>query len=98
MKKFYFKTPYQARQAISHGHIIIGDRVVNVPSYVVKVEEEDKVKLTPESIFNKILSKPEPESELGSPETENIEIKEVGTVEKISTDEKPATEEKPSTE
>jgi len=98
MKKFYFKTPYQARQAISHGHIIIDDRIVNVPSYVVKVEEEDKVKLTPESIFNKILSKPEPESELGSPETENIEIKEVGTVEKISTDEKPATEEKPSTE
>ena len=98
MKKFYFKTPYQARQAISHGHILIGDRIVNVPSYVVKVDEEDKVKLTPESIFNKILSKPEPESELGSPETENIEIKEVVTEEKISTDEKSATEEKPSTE
>ena len=98
IKKFYFKTPYQARQAISHGHIIIGDRIVNIPSYVVKVDEEDKIKLTPESIFNKILSKPEPESELGSPETENIEIKEVDTKEKISTDEKPATEEKPSTE
>ena len=98
MKKFYFKTPYQSRQAISHGHILIGDRIVNVPSYVVKVDEEDKVKLTPESIFNKILSKPEPESELGSPETENIEIKEVVTEEKISTDEKSATEEKPSTE
>jgi small subunit ribosomal protein S4 len=98
MKKFYFKTPYQARQAISHGHIMIGDRIVNIPSYVVKVDEEDNVKLTPESIFNKILSKPEPESELGSPETENIEIKEVGTEEKIPTGEKPATEEKPSTE
>ena len=96
MKKFYFKTPYQARQAISHGHILIGDRIVNIPSYVVKVDEEDKVKLTPESIFNKILSKPE--SDLGSPETENIEIKEVGTEEKIPTGEKPATEEKPSTE
>jgi len=94
MKKFYFKTPYQARQAISHDHIMIGDRIVNIPSYVVKVDEEDKVKLTPESIFNKILSKPEPESELGSPETENIEIKEVSTEEKISADEKPATEEK----
>ena len=98
MKKFYFKTPYQARQAISHGHIMIGDRIVNIPSYVVKVDEEDKVKLTSESIFNKILSKPEPESELGSPETENIEIKEVSTEEKVSADEKPATEEKPSTE
>ena len=98
MKKFYFKTPYQARQAISHGHILIGDRVVNIPSYVVKVDEEEQVKLTPESIFNKILSKPEPESELGSPETENMKIQETATEEKISTDEKPATEEKPSTE
>ena len=98
MKKLYFKTPYQARQAISHGHIMIDDRIVNIPSYVVKVDEEEKVKLTPESIFNKILSKPEPESELGSPETENIEIQEAVTEEKISTDEKPATEEKSSTE
>ena len=71
-KKFFFKTPYQARQAISHGHVLIGDRVVNRPSYVVKVEEEDSIRLTPESIYNKILS--EPESDLGSPETENLEI------------------------
>ena len=71
-KKFFFKTPYQARQAVSHGHILIGDRIVNIPSYVVSVEEEPKVKLTTESIFNEILS--EPESDLGSPETENIEI------------------------
>ena len=96
MNKFYFKTPYQARQAISHGHVMIGDRIVNIPSYVVKVDEEDKVKLTPESIFNKILSKPE--SDLGSPETENLEIQETVTEEKTPTDEKPATEEKPSTE
>jgi len=98
MKKFYFKTPYQARQAISHGHILIGDRVVNIPSYVVKVDEEEQVKLTPESIFNKILSKPEPESELGSPETENMEIQAASTEAKISTDEKPATEAKISTD
>ena len=71
-KKFFFKTPYQARQAVSHGHILIGDRIVNIPSYVVSVDEESKVKLTTESIFNEILS--EPESDLGSPETENIEI------------------------
>ena len=41
---------------------------------MVKVEEEDSIKLTPESIFNKILSEPEVTSDLGSPETENIEI------------------------
>ena len=73
-KKFFFKTPYQARQAISHGHILIGDRIINRPSYVVKIEEEDSIKLTPESIFNKILSEPEVKSDLGSPETENIEV------------------------
>ena len=90
MKKFYFKTPYQARQAISHGHIMIGDRIVNIPSHVVKTDEEDTVTLTPESIFNTTLSKPE--SDLGSPETENLEITESVTEEKTSTDEKPSTE------
>ena len=94
MRKFYFKSPYQARQAISHGHVIIGDRIVNIPSYVVKVDEEDKVKLTSESIFNKILSKPE--SELGSPETENLETQEAVTEEKPSETQEAVTEEKPS--
>ena len=89
-RKLYFKTPYQARQAISHGHIMIGDRIVNIPSYVVKTDEEDTVTLTPESIFNTTLSKPE--SDLGSPETENLEITESVTEEKTSTDEKPSTE------
>ena len=65
---------YQARQAISHGHVLIGDRVINRPSYVVKIDEEDSIRLTPESIFNKILSEPETKSDLGSPETENIEV------------------------
>ena len=41
---------------------------------MVKVEEEDTIKLTSESIFNKILSEPEVKSDLGSPETENIEV------------------------
>ncbi len=70
-KKLYFKTPYQARQAIVHGHIMIGDSVVTIPSYVVKTEEEAKIHLIPESSFNETLSKPE--SDLGSPETENLE-------------------------
>ena len=71
-KKLYFKTPYQARQAIVHGHVMIGDGVVTIPSYIVKTEEETKIHLIPESRFNETLSKPE--SDLGSPETENLEI------------------------
>ena len=42
-KKLGFKTPYQARQAVIHGHIMIGDRKVDIPSYTVTVEEEDSV-------------------------------------------------------
>jgi len=71
-KKLYFKTPYQARQAIVHGHIMIGERVVTIPSYTVKIDEEPNIRLTVESQFNQTLSKPE--SDLGSPETENLEI------------------------
>jgi len=70
-RRLYFKTPYQARQAIVHGHIMIGDSVVTIPSYVVKTEEETKIRLIPESRFNETLSKPE--SDLGSPDTENLE-------------------------
>ena len=73
-KKLFFKTPYQARQAIVHGHIMIGDSIVTIPSYIVKTEEENKIHLTAESHFNEMLS--EPESDLGSPETENIETPE----------------------
>ena len=83
-KKFYFKTPYQARQAVSHGHVLIGDQIVNIPSYIVNVDEEDKVKLTSESVFNEILSKPE--SDLGSPETENIEIPTEAPAEEVKTE------------
>ena len=70
-RKLFFKTPYQARQAIVHGHVMIGDSIVTIPSYIVKIEEENKIRLTPESSFNQTLS--EPKSVLGSPETENLE-------------------------
>ena len=71
-KKLYFKTPYQARQAIVHGHIMIDDSIVTIPSYTVKINEEPKIHLIPESSFNQTLSKPK--SDLGSPETENLEV------------------------
>ena len=70
-RKLFFKTPYQARQAIVHGHVMIGDSIVTIPSYIVKIEEESKIRLTPESSFNQTLF--EPKSDLGSPETENLE-------------------------
>ncbi len=44
-KKGFAKSPYEARQAVVHGHVMIGDRVVTVPSYIVKVEEENQIRL-----------------------------------------------------
>ena len=87
-RKLYFKTPYHARQAIVHGHIMIGDRIVTIPSYVVKIDEESKIHLIPESSFNQTLSKPE--SDLGSPETENLVTE---TVEQSKNEETPVKQE-----
>ena len=56
-KKLGFKTPYQARQAVIHGHIMIGERKVNIPSYTVTIEEEQSVHFTPESKIPKMLEK-----------------------------------------
>ncbi len=62
LKKFSFKTPYQARQAVVHGHIMIGDRVVNVPSYVVGTNEEKDVHLSPDSPMIKVLEQQQKEA------------------------------------
>ena len=63
-KKFSFKTPYQARQAITHGHIMIGDRIIDIPSYIVSINEEQDVHLAPKSTLGNLQNKqaePEPE-------------------------------------
>ena len=39
------KTPKEARQLIAHKHVAIDGNIVNVPSYVVPVDEEDKITL-----------------------------------------------------
>lgn len=38
-------TPKNARQMIVHKKIMINNKVVNVPSYLVKLDEEDKISL-----------------------------------------------------
>jgi len=55
--KLGFKTPYQARQAVIHGHIMVGDRKIDIPSYTVTVEEEDSVHFTPKSKIPEMLEK-----------------------------------------
>ncbi len=57
MKKFEFQTPYQARQAVVHGHIMIKDRIINIPSYIVALEEEKDIRLRPDSSLKQVLEK-----------------------------------------
>jgi small subunit ribosomal protein S4 len=45
MKRAGTKSPHQARQVVVHGHVSIGDRIVNLPGYIVKKEEEDLIRL-----------------------------------------------------
>lgn len=61
LKKFGFKTPYQARQAVVHGHIMISDRIVDIPSYVVTVGEEKNIRIFPNSSLENLLSKSDSE-------------------------------------
>ena len=60
--KLGFKTPYQARQAVIHGHIMVGDRKVDIPSYTVTVAEEGSVKFSPESKIPEMLEKTKAEA------------------------------------
>lgn len=61
-KKASIKSPYLARQVVVHGHVLIGDRVVTVPSYSVTVEEESQVRLSPELDLNKTKVHPSQEA------------------------------------
>jgi small subunit ribosomal protein S4 len=45
MRKAKAKSPHQARQIVVHGHVSIGDRIVNLPGYLVKREEEPQILL-----------------------------------------------------
>jgi len=77
-KKLNFKTPYQARQAVVHGHIMIDERIVSIPSYVVKIEEEEKIHFTPESSFKESLKEKE---QVPVETTESVETQEEPKIE-----------------
>lgn len=55
-------TPKQARQFIRHGHIVIRNRAVTVPSYMVRGEEEGLVGQRKGSTVHEIVAVREPES------------------------------------
>ena len=45
LKKELALTPHQARQMISHGHVMVKDRILTIPSYVVRADEEGTVRI-----------------------------------------------------
>ena len=48
-RKNLTKTIFQSRQLITHGHIIIGNRRVTIPSYIVSREDEKQITYAPQS-------------------------------------------------
>lgn len=49
-KKGLAKTPKEARQLITHRKIKINDRIVTIPSYLVELDEENKIKLVEKKV------------------------------------------------
>ena len=47
LRKGFSTTAKGARQMITHRKIMIGDRIVNVPSYMINLEEEKIIKAVP---------------------------------------------------
>ena len=77
--KLQFKTPYQARQAVIHGHIMVGERKVDIPSYTVTVEEEASIHFSPESKIPEMLENTKTEPEAPAAETPAVEAAETPT-------------------
>lgn len=73
-KKLGFKTPYQARQAVIHGHIMIGERRVNIPSYIVTIEEENSIHFSHESKIPQMLEKTKDEPAVKATTEESEEV------------------------
>ncbi len=84
-KKLGFKTPYQARQAVIHGHIMIGDRKIDIPSYTVKIEEEDSIHFTPESKIPEMLEKIKKDEPIVEPATESTDKETTESTDKETT-------------
>jgi len=47
LRKGLARSAKEARQMITHRKIMVGERIVNVPSYFVNIEEERIIKLSP---------------------------------------------------
>lgn len=58
-KKGIAHTPRHARQLIVHGHVLVNERKVVWPSYIVKRGEEESVSLSPDIAAKMVKQAPE---------------------------------------
>ncbi|MCA9477785.1 MAG: 30S ribosomal protein S4, partial [Nanoarchaeota archaeon] len=82
------RTVKQARQFITHEHIIVGDKVITSPSYLVSVKEESQVGFAVSSPYFK-----EDHPERAVPEAKSDKKKEAEKQPKEVTESAPAAEE-----
>lgn len=54
------RSPYQARQFVSHGHVSLNERRVTIPSYLVSPNEETTLKFVEGSNLAKLQISPPP--------------------------------------
>jgi len=66
VRKNMAKTAQQARQLVAHKKIFIDGKVVNVPSYIVAVQEENKISIKPSK--TKAVSEPASENTQSTPQ------------------------------
>ncbi|MBI2629130.1 30S ribosomal protein S4 [Candidatus Pacearchaeota archaeon] len=64
-------TPKGARQLITHKNILVNGRIVNIPSYMVEISEENMIKLVPKKRIGKVATQEIPE-EINSENKEEI--------------------------
>jgi small subunit ribosomal protein S4 len=50
-KKGYAKNMKQARQMITHRHILVSNKINSSPSYIVRLSEEASIEISPKSSF-----------------------------------------------
>ncbi len=70
LKKEIAKTAKGARQLVVHGHIKIGERTVDIPSYLVSKKEEQETKIKEKTKNKKIEEKKEKKQETKNTEEE----------------------------
>ena len=74
----------QARQFIIHGHIIVNERKIDVPSYLVLADEENKIGFSPRSSIS-IIDHPERLKVEEIEEAEKLKAKRKGDVKEKKT-------------